>query len=673
MESPSFWRKKIGGKLRGFFLFASKGSQFNRHKRLNQKLVASFTLKKIPSLAQLRHLSKFLSPLEKRTIRLAGVIITLSMLTLLFVYYQTRKVIVPAKGGEYIEGVVGYPNNINPLYAMLNPVDADLSRLIYAGLFKYDAKLNLTPDLLDSFSLDKNLKLYTFTLKQNLRWQDGEPLTIEDVRFTIEGLQNSDVKSPLLYGFQNIVFNKIDDRTFTLELPEPYAPFPHLLTTGLLPEHLWTEVDATNMKLSPLNLKPIGAGPYMVSDFTKDSRGVIKTYTLKPNPYYNQASPHLQSLTFKFYSDQGAALEALKSRHIQGLSYLPREEKEEMSKKSLTVQNLRLPQYTAVFFNDAANPLLKEASVRQALNLAVDRTRLIDLVLKGEGIAVWGPILPGQMGYTNKFKTAYEIDHANEILNAGKWEKISAEKFLQTRKNELVNAWLAKKTAEEKKDNAANNRRPAKKTAEEIAALQKEKEAYAAEVEKQLQEQFDSTQKFFRQKSGQTLALSLTAADQKEAIETAKFLKNFWQEIGVQVNLNIADNSRIKSEVIKNRSYEALLYSVIVAGDPDPFPFWHSSQTKHPGLNLALFANRQTDSLLEKARGSGDAKERANYYIDFQKNLSETIPAVFLYNPTYLYIMDGSIQGFTGSRIYVPADRLNSITEWYKKTKISFK
>ena len=142
--------------------------------------------------------------------------------------------------------------------------------------------------------------------------------------------------------------------------------------------------------------------------------------------------------------------------------------------------------------------------------------------------------------------------------------------------------------------------------------------------------------------------------------------------MGIQVNLELLELNQLK-EAIKNRNYEVLIYGVLLGADSDPFPFWHSSQTTSPGLNLANFINRTADDQLEKARASFDLTERTKLYYNFQKILAADLPAIFLYTTTYLYPMDMSVQGFNQYRIYQPADRFAGIGKWYLRTRSGWK
>ncbi|MDP3964692.1 MAG: ABC transporter substrate-binding protein [bacterium] len=172
-----------------------------------------------------------------------------------------------------------------------------------------------------------------------------------------------------------------------------------------------------------------------------------------------------------------------------------------------------------------------------------------------------------------------------------------------------------------------------------------------------------------RTKDGQELQFTLTTIDQPDFVASANMLKDFWQKIGVGVVIQIIDPNRIQRYVIKPRDFEALLVGEIVGTDPDPYPFWHSSQGRDPGLNLSVFVNKDVDQLLEEARKITDLEQRRIKYLHFQNIIADELPALFLYNPTYTYGLPEKIQGFEQERITVPSDRFVNITNWYINTK----
>ncbi len=175
-----------------------------------------------------------------------------------------------------------------------------------------------------------------------------------------------------------------------------------------------------------------------------------------------------------------------------------------------------------------------------------------------------------------------------------------------------------------------------------------------------------------RQKDGNELKFSLTTVDQPEYLKTAEMMRENWEAIGVGIELKIMNPIRVDKEVIKPRNYETFLYGEILGSDPDPYPFWHSSQILDGGLNLSNFYNKDVDKLLEEARQTDNAEERTSKYIDFQNIIAEEVPAIFLYSPAYDYPVSEKIKGITITRITVPSDRLNGILNWYVKTRLGW-
>jgi len=171
------------------------------------------------------------------------------------------------------------------------------------------------------------------------------------------------------------------------------------------------------------------------------------------------------------------------------------------------------------------------------------------------------------------------------------------------------------------------------------------------------------------------LKFSLTTVDQPMLIEMASFLKSQWESLGAEAELRTFDTStselelKFEREVIKPRDYEMLLFGEVLGAIPDPFPFWHSSQKKDPGLNLAGFENKECDKLLEEARKSLDEAERKEKLENFQELLIEDAPVIFLYNPDYLYLVSKEIKGINAKIITSPSKRFVGIEDWYIRTK----
>lgn len=173
----------------------------------------------------------------------------------------------------------------------------------------------------------------------------------------------------------------------------------------------------------------------------------------------------------------------------------------------------------------------------------------------------------------------------------------------------------------------------------------------------------------YRKKGDEELVFSMTTVDQPDLVATIGKIREAWERIGVNLEVHIVDGSHIQKDVIRPRDYQSLLFGEIAGFDPDPFPFWHSSQQRDPGLSLSIFFSKQADKVLEQARMTTDTQERQLKYVEFQNILADELPAIFLFSPTYTYGIGAKIKGFMTDQIVIPADRFAGITEWFVKTR----
>ncbi|MDP1845920.1 MAG: peptide ABC transporter substrate-binding protein [Candidatus Moranbacteria bacterium] len=173
----------------------------------------------------------------------------------------------------------------------------------------------------------------------------------------------------------------------------------------------------------------------------------------------------------------------------------------------------------------------------------------------------------------------------------------------------------------------------------------------------------------FRKKDNQALEFKLTTTDWPDLIQTAELLKKEWEAIGAKVEYEALPVADIQQNFIRPREYEALLFGQMLGIDPDPFAFWHSSQTRDPGMNLALYSNPDVDKILEKTRQEMDPAGRLDYYKKFQQTIADDVPATFLYSPNYLYVTSKKVQGVSINSMTTPDKRFSGVAKWYVKTK----
>lgn len=378
----------------------------------------------IPTLSQWRELPRYLSQRERHIFAaaVAGILLVASILG--FRYFSSNTSLVPAVGGSYTEGLVGTPQFMNPLYAVASDTDADLTRLLFSGLMRFDPALGIVPDLAESYTMSDDQKVYTFTLRSNALWHDGTPVTPEDVVFTIQAIQNSEYHSPLYVSFGGIAVEATDDHTVAFTLAEPFTPFLSTLTVGILPSHLWENVPPSSAQLALINRQPIGSGPYVFKKATVDQRGTIRGITLLRNIDFYRGAPFIETLTFNFYTSSGELVDAVKNKNVEGAGFIPFEDAVAMSEDyGLQVLNPSLPQFTAVFFNQARSSILADDAVRTALNQAVDRATLVTTVLGGQASAITSPVLATMPGYDAAAgAVAFDTTAAAAALDTAGWK-----------------------------------------------------------------------------------------------------------------------------------------------------------------------------------------------------------------------------------------------------------
>lgn len=616
----------------------------------------------LPRWRQLSQIKRLLTSGERAAMRVSVLILSVGLLLAAGNWVSVHRVQAPAVGGIVTEAVVGGPQFVNPIFAATNDVDMDISRLVYSGLMRYDEKNRLVPDLAVKYTISKDKKVYTFNLRQDAVWHDGERFTANDAVFTFEAIQNILTASPLYIGFQGVKVEAPDENTVVFMLPEPYAPFLSSLTLGILPEHVWFNMPPEQMRLAQANIQPVGTGPFQFKKLTKDESGRIYSYELTRFDNYYRQPPFLGEFIFQFYSayeGEAGAVQALRGQKVNGLSFVPKNLRDKIERKHIILHTLQLPQYTALFFNQQLNIALKDKDVRLALAQAIDREWILREAVHGEGQIINSPVLPSFPGYDAKLgNVAYNISAANNLLDKN-WSKFSASEYREQRQKELWAEW------------EKNNNNIATSTATSTLKIETASvEEAESEIKKKLDEEINQAQTFYRRnKEGKILEINLVTVGTDEYRQSAEMIVGFWQEAGVKTNVHYAAARDFAKEVLKGRNYDALLYGEIVGGDPDQYPFWHSSQNDFPGLNLAGYVNRVADGLLQKAREAGTDSEKTEFYKKFQEILLGDLPAVFLYMPTYTYALTDEIKGMDANRIAHPADRFADITTWYIKTK----
>lgn len=518
-------------------------------------------------------------------------------------------VIEPATGGIYTEGLVGSLVRLNPLLDYYNPVDREVDRLLFSGLLRFDDRGIPQGDLADSWGISRDGTIYNFSLRPGTTWHDGQPITTEDVLFTIEMMRAEDSPLPqdLIAFWQQIEVSGLDERTMQFILPEPFAPFLDYLTFGVLPAHLLGEMSIDEIIDAPFNLQPVGSGPYQLDHLIVEN-GQVAGVVLTSFQEYYKTPPFIEQLAFRYYPDAASVLAAYQSGDISGIGQVtPEILSQALVEADLNLYTGRLPQIAMVFLNldNASVAFFQDLAVRQALLMSINRQGMIDQMLGGQGIIADGPILPGTWAYYNGIpRLAYDANQAVTILRqAGYTIPAGGSSVRQS-------------------------------------------------------------------EDGLPLSFTLLYPDTATHRALAQIIQQNWAQIGVEAMLQAVPYPELVSEYLDTRQYQAALVDINLARspDPDPYPFWHQAQVSN-GQNYASWDDRPASEYLEQARISTDLAERQRLYNNFQVRFSQELPALPLYYPVYTYAVSAEVQGVRLGPLFDAADRFNSINDWFLVTR----
>lgn len=514
-------------------------------------------------------------------------------------------VAVPAPGGSLIEGDVGAPRFINPLLA-LSEADRDLTALIYSGLLRATPEGGFITDLAESYEISEDGRTYSFVIREDATFHDGEPVTADDIIYTIERAQDPAIKSPKRANWDGVLVEKTGDREVSFTLRAPYAPFISNATLGILPKHLWARVSAEEFPFSNLNTEAIGSGPYAVASVSRNASGIPDSYRLRPFSDYALGKPYLSSLTLRFYESGEELMLALARGDIEAASGLTPGSLDSLP-DGISVRRAPLNRVFGVFFNQNQSEVLRSADVRRALDMAIDREALVSEVLKGYGTPIAEPLPPG-------IAPATPLSAAPGTTSPS----LAARAYLEAK------GWTY--------DDA------------EGALILKRGKAET-----------------------RVLRFALSTADIPELRAAAEKVRAAWEAMGADVEVRIFEQGDLNQNVIRPRKYDALLFGEIIGRDLDLFAFWHSSQRNDPGLNIALYANTTADDLLEDLRVAKTQGERRELYMKLRDEFVSDVPAVFLYAPDFTYAFPDRIKGLELTAISQPSERYLNVHAWHRE------
>jgi peptide/nickel transport system substrate-binding protein len=322
----------------------------------------------------------------------------------------------------YREGVVGSPSSITPLTARTQ-ADRDLSRLVFSGLVARGPDSTYVPDLASSWTVDASGKTWTFSLRPGAQWQDGTPVTADDVVFTVGLLKDPAYRGPLAGSWREVTVARIDPETVQFTLASPIAGFLEDALVGILPQHLLAGTPVTGLADSAFANEPIGSGAFRLVHWDATSADLIPAST-------SAQAALLPGFELEFFSDSTTLAAAYRSGSLDAAVALDPTDALDLAK----LAGSRLLTYPTTTFTSVAinlrpgHPELAPAAVRKALLEALDRSALLTGVLAGTGIQADSPVPPGSWAFDPKASAPVKSSPtaAAAALRAAGWTKAAA-------------------------------------------------------------------------------------------------------------------------------------------------------------------------------------------------------------------------------------------------------
>lgn len=541
------------------------------------------------------------------------VLITLGIVAVLLFSQQSPTITgpilpEPEQGGVYTEGLVGSMGRLNPLLDWNNSADRDVDRLLFSGLVKFDERGLPQADLASAWGVAQDGTVYNFSIRDNAVWHDNQPVTSDDVIFTIEMMKSAgslypqDIKD--LWG--KIEVTKLNDKNLKFVLPEPFVPFMDYLTFGIMPKHILEAVPPDQMADAEFNIKPVGTGPYKFDHLIVEDGQITGVVLTLSSTYYGDP-PFVEQVVFRYYPTSKEALDAYRQGDVLSVSQITSDVlSAALEEPNLSLYTSRMPQMSFVLFNlnNAEVAFLQNTKVRRALMLAINRPYIINSFLNGQAIIANSPILPNSWAYydgTEQFE--YDPEAAINLLKS--------EGYVIP--------------------------------------------AGGGDV---------------RAKEGISLSFTMMHPDDLVRANIAQTIRDEWAAIGVNVELQAVPYDTLVLDSLASRTYQAALVDLNLSRtpDPDPYPFWHQAEATG-GQNYSQWDNRAASEYLEQARVAADYTLRARLYRNFQVVFGKELPALPLFVPVYSYAVDAQVRGVQVGALYEPSDRLATFTRWYLLTR----
>ncbi len=486
-------------------------------------------------------------------------------------------------GGTYTEATMGEVDSMNPLFATTNS-EKVLSRLMFARIVTIDYSGHPQPEIAKSVKASEGGRIWTVTIRDDYKWSDGEPLTRDDVLYTLGLIKNPAVNTAYDTNLANVKVTEGENGEIVFTLPTAYADFISALTIPVLPKHVLGDSDPKTLIENSFSNAPICSGPFTFNAMQGSAVSGEKTFYLSRNEDYARGKALLGSFAVKTFTSHAEIIDSLNSNVVTASAELSGTEVDKVTNKQMLLKNSSLDSGAFIFFNTGSEKL-KSASVRAAIRQGINVAALRELAHDTEPLDY--PILDSQLKLTNRPSIPeYDLEGAKAKIN----EAVGEEKPML-----------------------------------DIATVNN---GFLPEITDQIAKDLEA--------------------------------------LGYQVNVSkYEENQEFISNILSKRSYDILVYEVELGADPDPLPYYHSSQASSSGFNLSNYKNALVDDLLLAGRETLDETLRVKKYENFLEYWVNGVPAIGIYQPNLSYYYNKNVRTFSNDiRLVTALDRFTDVEDW---------
>ncbi|WP_439495210.1 ABC transporter substrate-binding protein [Bosea sp. (in: a-proteobacteria)] len=300
-------------------------------------------------------------------------------------------------------------SNVNHLYPGRGTTaeEYNVAVLLFNGLVRITEDLKLEPELATSWSANADATEWTFKLREGVKFHNGKPFTAEDVVHTFAWLADPQLASRARSTAEMVkAIETPDPHTVKFVLKESYGSWPEML----IERHL--KIVPAGVTMEQMSVKPVGTGPFMFESYTPGDK---LTATKNPD-YWEQGLPKLNRVTFRVMPEDAAKIAALNAGDIDILWNVPLEAIGELSaSKALKVDAVPTGTWDGIVMNNELKPF-NDVRVRRAVLKALDKPKLVQFALFGQGAATHTPIPPNHPFFDSSLPLTPDIAGARKLL-----------------------------------------------------------------------------------------------------------------------------------------------------------------------------------------------------------------------------------------------------------------